>query len=216
MAGLPAEIDAVDVTFYTSYMIKNSALLLRAFNGTFLFDPGAFCLEFAYTGGEGYRAMYETWHSPADLARWIQTNLGIEVEKVTPRDLAEAKRLREAIWQLVDARVDGRSLPRVRVGKINRAGASPPLVPQIDRANRQVWAGPVAARQVLSTVARDAIDLFTGPMARRIRRCAGRNCTLIFADTSRPGRRRWCSMERCGNRAKVRAFRIRQHKEEAP
>jgi hypothetical protein len=37
---------------------------------------------------------------------------------------------------------------------------------------------------VLSTLARDAIDLFTGPLAGRIRRCAGVNCTL-FADTSR-------------------------------
>jgi predicted RNA-binding Zn ribbon-like protein len=53
-------------------------------------------------------------------------------------------------------------------------------------------------------------------MADRVRRCAGNDCLLTFVDTSRPGRRRWCSMERCGNRAKVRAFRNRQQKEEAP
>ncbi|MEE1805114.1 CGNR zinc finger domain-containing protein, partial [Streptomyces sp. BE133] len=31
-------------------------------------------------------------------------------------------------------------------------------------------------------------------------------------DTSRPGRRRWCAMERCGNLHKVRAHRARHTK----
>ena len=43
----------------------------------------------------------------------------------------------------------------------------------------------------------------------RLRQCAGDNCALLFLDTSRPGKRRWCSMERCGNRNKVREFRSR-------
>ncbi|NUP00309.1 MAG: CGNR zinc finger domain-containing protein, partial [Nonomuraea sp.] len=44
----------------------------------------------------------------------------------------------------------------------------------------------------------------------RIRECAGDNCPLVFVDTSRPGARRWCAMERCGNRHKLRALRARQ------
>ena len=85
--------------------------------------------------------------------------------------------------------------------------------PRIDRLDRPTWARPITSGQVLSTLARDAIDLFAGPLAGRIRRCAGVNCTLLFADTSRPGQRRWCSMQRCGNRAKAREFR--QRKEQA-
>jgi hypothetical protein len=38
----------------------------------------------------------------------------------------------------------------------------------------------------------------------------GSRCSLLFVDTSRSGRRRWCSMERCGNRAKVAAHRRRR------
>lgn len=37
----------------------------------------------------------------------------------------------------------------------------------------------------------------------RIRRCDGQGCVLVFADTSRNGRRRWCSMQACGARAKA-------------
>nr|WP_312856528.1 CGNR zinc finger domain-containing protein [Phytoactinopolyspora halotolerans] len=31
----------------------------------------------------------------------------------------------------------------------------------------------------------------------------------FLVDTSRPGKRRWCSMQRCGNLAKVRGHRQR-------
>jgi predicted RNA-binding Zn ribbon-like protein len=187
---------------------------LRALDGqTFWFDPGALCLEFAVTGAEGYLAMYETLHTPDDLRRWIDAAFGTRVEPVTGGDLVAAKRLREAIWRCADAALDGRPLPDGQVEEINRSAARRPLAPRIEGAGGRGWAGPVTAGQVLATVARDAVDLLGGPMARRIRRCAGVNCTLVFVDTSRPGRRRWCSMDRCGNRAKVRAFRKRQQEE---
>ena len=37
----------------------------------------------------------------------------------------------------------------------------------------------------------------------RTRCCAHPDCMRWFVDTSKSGRRRWCSMERCGNRAKA-------------
>lgn len=37
----------------------------------------------------------------------------------------------------------------------------------------------------------------------RIRRCAHDKCILHFLDTSQNGKRRWCSMAVCGNRAKA-------------
>ena len=68
---------------------------------------------------------------------------------------------------------------------------------------------PTAAA-ALATLARDAVDLFGGRLAARIRVCAAEDCGLLFVDASRPGRRRWCSMERCGNLAKVRGHRARR------
>ncbi|MGH8826162.1 MAG: CGNR zinc finger domain-containing protein [Jiangellaceae bacterium] len=41
--------------------------------------------------------------------------------------------------------------------------------------------------------------LTTGPLDR-IGRCPG--CGCLFLDTSRNGRRRWCSMSTCGSRTK--------------
>ncbi|WP_030055551.1 MULTISPECIES: CGNR zinc finger domain-containing protein [Streptomyces] len=39
--------------------------------------------------------------------------------------------------------------------------------------------------------------------ARRIKQCAHEACILYFFDTSQNGRRRWCRMAVCGNRAKA-------------
>jgi predicted RNA-binding Zn ribbon-like protein len=42
-----------------------------------------------------------------------------------------------------------------------------------------------------------------------VKACEGRSCTLVFADHSHRGVRRWCSMAICGNRAKQAAHRSR-------
>ncbi len=66
------------------------------------------------------------------------------------------------------------------------------------------------AAALVASVARDAIDLLSGPLAGRIRECSAGDCALLFFDTSRAGRRRWCSMASCGARAKMAAYRARR------
>ncbi|NKX45217.1 CGNR zinc finger domain-containing protein [Roseicyclus persicicus] len=51
-------------------------------------------------------------------------------------------------------------------------------------------------------------DLLRRPDLDRLREC--RRCTHLFLDHGRGQGRRWCSMARCGNRAKVETFRARQ------
>lgn len=182
--------------------------------GHFWFDPGARCLELVYTGGaDGIRALYETWHTPGDLTTWLSDHMEAEVTPAGEADLAAARRLREAVWHGAEARIEGRPLPPEAIDDINAIAALPSIVPRIAVGGARTVAVPITAGQVLSTLARDAVELFTGPRADRIRRCGGMNCELVFVDTSRPGRRRWCAMERCGNRAKASAFRDRQRQE---
>ncbi|WP_280484749.1 CGNR zinc finger domain-containing protein [Nocardia cyriacigeorgica] len=181
--------------------------------GSFRFDAGAVCLDFAHTGGEGDYAKFESLHTPADLAEWLAEPplSALLTVPVTAEELTAAKTLRQAIWVAAHARADGRPLPADAVATINRAATSTPLTPELGMdATTAGWAAPVRATQALSTLAREMIELLTGPLAGRIRECAGDNCPLVFVDTSRPGARRWCAMERCGNRHKLRALRARQ------
>ncbi|UDY36619.1 CGNR zinc finger domain-containing protein [Dermatobacter hominis] len=180
---------------------------------SFPFDAGAHCLDFAHSGGEGPYAVFESLHRPEDLADWLaRPPLGAGLtEPPTARDLVEAKRLRQAIWTAAHAAADRRPLDPADVDTINRAAAWPTPVPElVDGGAASAWAAPVRARQVLSLLAREAVALLSGPSAGRIRECASDDCPLVFVDTSRPGARRWCAMERCGNRHKQRARRARR------
>jgi predicted RNA-binding Zn ribbon-like protein len=71
-------------------------------------------------------------------------------------------------------------------------------------------AAPDPAASALSAVARDAVALFTSADARRLRECASPECGLLFLDVSRPGRRRWCSSDACGGKARAAAYRQRR------
>jgi predicted RNA-binding Zn ribbon-like protein len=63
---------------------------------------------------------------------------------------------------------------------------------------------------VLWPVVRCAVDLLSSTRdLSRVRECDGFNCGWLFIDTSKAGRRRWCSMDICGNRAKVVRHRNR-------
>jgi predicted RNA-binding Zn ribbon-like protein len=61
----------------------------------------------------------------------------------------------------------------------------------------------------LVPIARDVAHLLATPGAP-VRHCAGEGCVRHFYDDSRTGRRRWCEMAICGNRAKASAFAKRQ------
>jgi predicted RNA-binding Zn ribbon-like protein len=180
----------------------------------FAFEPGSLSLAFAVTGAPHDPQRFETFHVPADLSRWAASVLDAGDVEASPADLQRAKRLRTAIWRTVDAAIDRRPLPPADRRVLNETAIAAPLTPQLRRAGASDWARPVRAAAVLSAVARDAIDVLGGARAARVKRCQGVNCAIPFVDTSRPGTRRWCSMERCGNRAKARTH-YHQHRQEA-
>ncbi|QNE75634.1 zf-CGNR multi-domain protein [Streptomyces finlayi] len=187
-------------------------LVLRPREGRpFRFDPGTLCLELLPTGGLGRYAVFEVLHEPADLVRWAQESrlpAGLALS-VSAAELVRARELRGALWRLARNRAEGQESGPEDLDVVNAVAAAPPLVARIDADGHRAWAPGATGTALLSTVARDAVDLFTGPFAGRIRVCGAHDCALLFVDTSRPGRRRWCAMERCGNRHKVRAHRAR-------
>jgi predicted RNA-binding Zn ribbon-like protein len=65
----------------------------------------------------------------------------------------------------------------------------------------------LTAAEALARVARAAVQDLSGPTGTHLRPCGDDACSGIFVDYT--GRRHWCSDERCGNRARVRAHRAR-------
>jgi len=175
----------------------------------FHFKGGRTSLDLVATVGERWRRRFERLREPGDLGRWlVQSGLHAHAPAVSAADLEHARELREAIDRLARP---PRGTDPADVALLNRWAAAPALAPQLapgGRTLRPPAGDPV--RGALAAVARDAVDLLSGPLADRVRECGADDCALLFVDASRPGRRRWCSMEACGNRAKAAAFRRRE------
>jgi predicted RNA-binding Zn ribbon-like protein len=180
------------------------------------FDPGSFCLELLLTGGPGIFARYEILHSPADLVAWLPGSrlaasapLPAEIIRVTDGQLHDLVHFRDTFWAIALGLIQGKRPSPEQLLVVNGAAGSPPR-PFVDPETAvRGWVPPVTGAQVLGAAARDAVELIAGAGSGRLRQCGADNCYLMFLDTSRPGTRRWCSMERCGNRQKVRGYRSR-------
>ena len=167
-------------------------------------------LRFLMTGGRTkIRSHFEQLHSPSDLEVWLSSEFGATAAPVSSDDLSAALALREAVFAIIRAMT--RSVPpsQADYSAINLAAEADPLRPMLDQTGQIGWSGPIGGAPALSTIARDAIDLLGSDIATRVRECENPKCELVFVDFSPPGRRRWCAMGRCGNRAKTKAYRDR-------
>lgn len=121
--------------------------------------------------------------------------------------LAATRRFRKDVHSAVEEPSSPRLLgPVTQVAQ--RAAAQARLRPGPDGAAR--WETPRSAglEMPLLVLALSAAELLTSSEVRLVKSCPGAECGWMFIDSR--GRRRWCSMSSCGNRAKVRAFSQRQ------
>ncbi|MFD9963681.1 CGNR zinc finger domain-containing protein [Amycolatopsis sp. NPDC058986] len=175
----------------------------------FEFLSGDVALDFVATVGERTTRRTETLSGTADLAAWLkQARLVDTPVQVTDADLAEAKELREALYEYLVALTAGARLPAAAVKVINARAAQPTPVVRLTRGGTPVLEGTV--RAALSSLARSGIRLAGAGTASAIRWCADDTCTRPFLDRSRGHRRRWCGMSGCGDRAKAAAYRRRR------
>jgi predicted RNA-binding Zn ribbon-like protein len=174
------------------------------------FDSGSFALDFAYTGGIGGNPASERLHAPDDLTAWLRERFPVAISSARSRDLFDAISLRGAIGRMARSAAHGQTMRSADIDLVNLYAATPDIPPVLAGGSRQAGRSVQAVGQALSTIARDAVDLFDPANAGRIRECSGSDCEIVYLDTSRAATRRWCSMQRCGNRAKVRAHRARR------
>lgn len=116
--------------------------------------------------------------------------------------LAQAHRLRNALYPTL-LEPDGRAF--AVVARLAERAAAGMRFTQVADAPAQ-WRLPAAigVDLPLLAAARSAADLLSSPDRGLVRSCPGDHCGWLFLD--RRGRRKWCSMATCGNRAKVRRF----------
>jgi len=167
------------------------------------------CLDYLRTLRHG---TVEELPDAAAITAWIEQFGPFDTVPVPPESdcVEEARRLREAMRTIIDSARQGLRYPAPARHIINAAARLPSPVPILADDGQLHWHADDPITATLSLVARDALDLTFSPLLARVRQCAGTDCGALFVDTSRPGHRRWCSMNTCGNRAKKGALKARQ------
>lgn len=122
--------------------------------------------------------------------------------------LDRARALREQLFELFEARVEGREPPREALDRFNatvaEALASRRLAPGPEGFG-WVWdERPDQLDTMVRPLALSGAELLTSDEMTRLKQCAQDSCRWIFLDLSRNRSRRWCTMDDCGNRAKAR------------
>lgn len=173
----------------------------------FVFVGGNLALDFAGTLKWRDDECDERLRCPDDLARWaVEAGVLTEHATITEAELGRARELREAVYRLVVATLDGNRWPARHVGLLNaHAALAPPRV-ALSRDTRTVIRRG-AGDAIGWAVANAAIDLLGADLP--VRECARDRCTRLFVDRSRTGNRRWCGMVECGNRIKAAEYRAR-------
>ena len=126
--------------------------------------------------------------------------------------LVRAKALREALYRIFAAPLSahGADLDLLR----REACAAQETRVLVHEANGYAWRWRAGDPDVVThRIACAAADLLTSSALGRVHVCPGENCAWLFLDTSRSGRRIWCSEETCGTRNRVRRWRGRQRGE---
>ena len=162
------------------------------------------CLDFANTRyWRGQATPTETLNAPADFAAGAKA-----ARPPAAKEFEQVLALREALYRLFDAQAQRKPAAPRDLEALNQALARAPTRTTL-RRGRDGYAWDVDTRagtalSLLAPVLWSAGDLLAGPRLDRVRRCANPECGWLFLDDSRAGKRRWCSMSACGNRAKAR------------
>lgn len=176
-----------------------------------IWDGGRPCLDLVNTLRDRWNEPRELLVTPADLAEWAERSglaaaAGERVPEPEPALLEEARGLREAVDRLLIVAREGTSPEAADIATVNRwavrAHEARPLLKDDGGVLRSADPAPGVER-ALAGAAADTIALVAAGETGSVRVCSHERCGLRFHDRS-PGRnRRWCSMTRCGNRAKA-------------
>ena len=131
--------------------------------------------------------------------------------------LSDARRMRTVLRALAERGVTSHEVRTDVLGEINRllsrsAGTRRLEVQPDGSFVRAFVAVGDAFAGLLIPIVESAADALILAELARVRRCADPRCGRVFQDETKNGRRRWCDMATCGNRAKAARHRMKLHR----
>ena len=130
--------------------------------------------------------------------------------------LGDARRVRAVLRDLAERGANSQDVRIDTLAEINRvlgrSAGTRRIEPRDDGTFVRAFVpvGDAFAGLLIPVVESAANALILGQLPR-VRRCADHRCGRVFQDQTKNGRRRWCDMATCGNRAKAARHRMKLH-----
>ncbi|MFL5517445.1 MAG: CGNR zinc finger domain-containing protein [Gemmatimonadales bacterium] len=177
---------------------------------------GRLVIDLLNTVGARDGARLELLDHPEDLPVWADV-AGVpyarEIGIRSDAELDELRAFREVLREGLQRWREGDPASSELIARLNRELARDPRHVSLRMDDGALGTEMVSTGDPLDRLYADVAASLAMMLGRddrsRYRSCANDTCTFTFYDDSKPGTRRWCSMELCGGRAKARAFRLR-------
>jgi predicted RNA-binding Zn ribbon-like protein len=129
--------------------------------------------------------------------------------------LLDARRVRSALRALAEhgnGSIDSRTEAVAEINRVlGRSAGTRRLELSADGIyTRNFVAGGDAFAALMMPIVDDGADSLIAGELGRVRSCSDPRCRRVFLDSTKNGRRRWCDMATCGNRAKAARHRARE------
>lgn len=157
----------------------------------------------------------ELWDSQEAFVAWLKNN-GFESSAgnldIRDLDLPGIINFREAVYRYLKCLVTGTVPHSDDVETINTMLALTRKTTRMTSSFELVEVPTTLTplQEILSRVALNLARFVTAGERGRLRICGNPECGVIFYDTSKSSKRKWCNMKTCGNRNKVRLLRMRK------
>ncbi len=154
---------------------------------------------------------FDFFASPRGLGEWLQSrSLLAPSAEASIEDVARITEVREAIRNLIGANT-GTPISPTALEVLGRAARMSPLF--VAFSPEGVGALAPSSSDVEGAVADILLAVvmgMAGSFWNRVKLCRNPQCRRAFYDRSRNRSGVWCRVAGCGNRAKVRAYRLRK------
>ncbi|MEU1402015.1 CGNR zinc finger domain-containing protein [Streptomyces sp. NPDC005728] len=127
---------------------------------------------------------------------------------LTEGELPHARTLRESLRAALLAHAG--HPPHREVTPLGELLAHAPLYVAVDTRDGSATLAPADTGPLLSRVATAVAEALVADTWTRLKACAAETCHWAYYDRSPAGRGRWCSMQVCGARAKMRRYRAKE------
>lgn len=184
---------------------------------------GRICLDFLNTQIRKQKGEIDLISTPEQLRLWLESAHLISPEAAERLSeewqegdggkaaLQQAVALRALLRPIMEALIADHPVPSASIAGLNDILHNYPtyltlMYEKEEGFTQEARLDADKSYDCIPAIARDAVDFLCSADHALLKQCEGGTCIRLFYDTTKNHKRRWCSVEKCGRRAKAAAY----------